>query len=203
VVDGERIFMRRCVFTEQATLEQDLKRYPTLYCESGMLDDSGFNRIGWALHGWSEKGRRSLLNVCRGNTAFGIVAWNCSPDMKDMMYVPGRGSPRLQRWRLRPETGRRGSADDVWNVELPVLASALVYAGGSLLAGGSPEVFDAKDPFAAWEARRGGRILHFDAKSGKSQCAWECAAPPVWNGLAVAYGRLYAVLKDGSVACWR
>ena len=41
-----------------------------------------------------------------------------------------------------------------------------------------------------------------DETDGKT--LWECvlSAPPVFNGLAAATGRLYVAMQDGSIACF-
>ncbi len=50
-------------------------------------------------------------------------------------------------------------------------------------------------------ADRGGRLLTFSAADGKKLGEAKLPAPPVWDGMAAAYGRLYVSLADGRIVC--
>jgi outer membrane protein assembly factor BamB len=89
----------------------------------------------------------------------------------------------------------------VWTQWLPVRIRAMVKAGDTLFVAGPPDVFEQKDPFAAFEARRGARLVAVSARDGKklSEIPLEC--PPVFDGMIAAGGRLFASLRDGSLVC--
>ncbi|MHC4253546.1 MAG: hypothetical protein ACYS9X_30880, partial [Planctomycetota bacterium] len=46
-----------------------------------------------------------------------------------------------------------------------------------------------------------GELLTFSAADGKKLRELKLAAPPVWDGMAAAYGRLYVSLADGRIVC--
>ena len=87
----------------------------------------------------------------------------------------------------------------VWTNWLDVRILAMVKAGDILFVAGPPDVFDSKDPYAAFEARRGARLVAVSAADGKklSETTLEC--PPIFDGMIAAGGRLFASLQDGSV----
>jgi hypothetical protein len=62
-------------------------------------------------------------------------------------------------------------------------------------------VFDPQDPYAAFEARKGGQVIALSAKDGRKLSEAPLEYPPVFDGMIAAAGRLFASLRDGSVAC--
>ena len=61
---------------------------------------------------------------------------------------------------------------------------------------------DPNDPLGAFEARQGGRLRVLSTADGKTREEHELESPPVFNGIAVASGRLFVSLKNGQVACF-
>ena len=51
------------------------------------------------------------------------------------------------------------------------------------------------------QGKRGGRLWCLYTKDGKSVFQMELPSPPVYEGMAAAYGKLYLALKDGSAIC--
>ena len=76
---------------------------------------------------------------------------------------------------------------------------AMVKAGDTLFVAGPPDVLDPKDPYAAFEGRKGARVLAISAKDGKELSDIPLEYPPVFDGMIAAGGRLFASLVDGSV----
>jgi hypothetical protein len=74
-------------------------------------------------------------------------------------------------------------------------------SGKTLFVAGPPDVIDAKDPYAALEGRRGGRCWALSAADGEvlSECA--LPSPPVFDGLIVAFGRVYMSTVSGRLVC--
>jgi outer membrane protein assembly factor BamB/SAM-dependent methyltransferase len=89
----------------------------------------------------------------------------------------------------------------VWNQWLPVRIRAMVKAGDTLFVAGPPDVFEQKDPFAAFEARRGAQVVAVSARNGKKLSETPLECPPVFDGMIAAGGRLFASLRDGSLVC--
>ena len=101
--------------------------------------------------------------------------------------------------------GRKPAAGDkpkfTWQVPLAMRPTAILRAGEVLLLGGMPTQSDGKDPFAAYEGRRGGMIWTMSAKDGAKLAEIKLSAPPVWDSLAAAGGKLYLTTADGKVIC--
>jgi len=87
----------------------------------------------------------------------------------------------------------------VWTNWLDVRILAMVKTGDTLFVAGPPDVFDSKDPYAAFEARRGARLVAVSAADGKKLSETPLECPPVFDGMIAAGGRLFASLQDGSV----
>jgi len=81
--------------------------------------------------------------------------------------------------------------------------TALVRAGETVFAAGSPDVVDPKDPHGAWEGRKGGVLAAYAAEDGAELAEYKLPAPPVWDGMAAARGRLLLSLEDGTVVCMK
>ena len=89
----------------------------------------------------------------------------------------------------------------LWTHWLGVRIRAMVKAGDTLFVAGAPDVFDPKDPYAAFEARKRAQVLAISAKDGKKLSETPLEYPPVFDGMIAASGRLFASLRDGSVVC--
>jgi len=89
----------------------------------------------------------------------------------------------------------------VWMRWLPVRIRAMVKAGDTLFVAGAPDVFDEKDPYAAFEARRRAKIVAVSAKDGKKLSETSLEYPPVFDGMIAAHGCLFASLRDGTIVC--
>jgi outer membrane protein assembly factor BamB len=88
-----------------------------------------------------------------------------------------------------------------WKQWLPVRIRAMVKAGDTLFVAGAPDVFEPKDPYAAFEARKGAKVVAVSAKDGKKLSETPLDYPPVFDGMIAAGGGLFASLRDGSVVC--
>jgi outer membrane protein assembly factor BamB len=89
----------------------------------------------------------------------------------------------------------------VWKRWLPVRTRAMVKAGDTVFVAGPPDVFDNKDPFAAFEGRRGARLVALASADGKRLAEMPLEQPPVFDGLIAAGECLFASLEDGSLVC--
>ncbi|MFO8015250.1 MAG: PQQ-binding-like beta-propeller repeat protein [Phycisphaerae bacterium] len=99
-----------------------------------------------------------------------------------------------RRTRRRIEPGWRASPD-LW-------VRGMVLAGGALFLAGPPSPFDGgtvdAEPFAA---DKPGRLRVVSPTDGKPLASAGLSAPPVWDGLVAARGRLYVATTDGKVTC--
>jgi len=118
-----------------------------------------------------------------------------------------RGGGR-ESWKLEQEAfgldkmiGYTRAQPPLWTSWLPVRIRAMVKAGDVLFVAGPPDVLDHKDPYAAFESRKGAHIVAVSARDGKKLAELSLEHPPIFDGLIAANGRLFACLEDGRVIC--
>ncbi len=116
--------------------------------------------------------------------------------------------------------GRRGvqyAVNHHWTEQLPIYVRAMVLADGTLFVAGPPDTLDEEQAFrrvntaetqaeleiyaAAFAGEKGARLCAVSAASGEQTSEYELDAPPVFDGLVAAKGRLYIASTDGSVLC--
>ncbi len=120
-------------------------------------------------------------------------------------YPRGRGNEvrklGSEAFGLDKMIGYTRAEPPVWTHWLPVRVRAMVKAGDTLFVAGAPDLLDEKDPYAAFEGRKGARVVAVSAKDGKQLSETQLESPPVFDGMIAAGGRLFASLRDGSVVC--
>jgi hypothetical protein len=76
----------------------------------------------------------------------------------------------------------------------------MALAGDTLVLAGPPDAAEAADVLDALEGRKGGRLHLVSALDGASLAeATDLPGVPVFDGVAVAGGRLYVSMKNGNV----
>ena len=104
-----------------------------------------------------------------------------------------------------------------WSRAIPFLGRALVAAGDTLFVAGPPIEADELEVYAlygeeevqrrmaehvaAFEGRKGGRLMAVAKRDGAKQAAYRLESPPVFDGMAAAGERLYLSTLDGKVLC--
>jgi hypothetical protein len=104
-----------------------------------------------------------------------------------------------------------------WSRDLPILARGLVLSDGRLFVAGPPDLVDEEAAFRAFEdpqvqeqmgrqaealdGAAGGRLCVVSAADGDPLSEIALDAPPRFDGMAAAAGRLYVVTQNGSVIC--
>jgi len=120
-------------------------------------------------------------------------------------YSRARGSEmrklESEAFGLDKMIGYTRAQQPVWKQWLGVRIRAMVKAGDTIFVAGAPDVFDPKDPYAAFEARKGAQVVAVSARDGKKLSETPLEYPPVFDGMIAAGGRLFASLRDGSVVC--
>jgi len=179
------------------------KRRPYLFSTAGFLDDSWFNRTQWAVGAVS----RAQLLVFDERRAYCLGAYLSTA--RSRFFKPGSGgyhlfAANLIRGKTTPSRirGRRSVMPSIWRKQVPIRAKAMALAGATLFACGAPDVVDPEDPLGALEGRKGALLCAFEAASGKKLSQLELDALPVWDGMAVARGRLYLATRDGKIRCF-
>ena len=91
----------------------------------------------------------------------------------------------------------------VWSVQIPVNGRSMVLAGKVLFVAGSPDTVDSKDPLGAIEERCGGKLWAVSSENGKKLSEYDLKSAPVFDGLIAAQKKLYIVMQDGTISCWK
>jgi len=135
----------------------------------------------------------------------GEAGWRKPIAWLPQSHIPREGNPGLDNvsrgFGADKGIGYTRAEPPVWTQWLPVRIRAMVKAGDTLFVAGPPDVFDPKDPYAAFEGRKGAKVLAVSAKNGKTLAETQLEHPPVFDGMIAATGRLFASLRDGSVVC--
>jgi outer membrane protein assembly factor BamB len=210
VFDGRSISMRQNRF-EPVAVEgrRPWSKDPRhLLATGGLLDDTWFNRIYWALN------NRPLgqMFVFDEDSAYGIRSYPRPGDV-NAHFVPGkqgyrlfahdyRKPPAAPRPGEKPKRRRNAPPEDRWGVTVPIRARAFALAAETLFLAGTPDTVDADDPWASFDGRRGGLLRAVATADGKTLAEYRLDAPPVYDGLAAARGRLYLSTTDGAVRCF-
>jgi outer membrane protein assembly factor BamB len=199
--DGADVFIRQMkVFSSGGRAGRHL------YTTAGYLDPSWFNRTFWQVGGAQTSG----LMVLGKNVAYGMELFGSHS--RETVFKPGAHQYRLMclplktpsgRSRRKPAEGnaRRQPSRPLWVQRLGIRVTAMIRAADMIFAAGSPDIVDPKDPSGAWEGRKGGLLAAFAADSGRKLVEYKLPAPPVWDGMAAASGRLFISLMDGRVLC--
>jgi hypothetical protein len=124
----------------------------------------------------------------------GLLEWLPEESRQDEHRRGGRG--------VEKGTGYVRHAPPKWQTLLPVRVRAMVLAGDRLFVAGPPDVVAEDDPLAAFEGRAGAVLQVVSAADGATLASQQLAAPPVFDGLSAAGGRLYMATRDGKVLCF-
>jgi outer membrane protein assembly factor BamB len=188
--DGDKLYLRGI------TLDNDLKRtsgQTLLQVKGGFLDDSYFKRAPWTFGAGQNYGR---LIVHDDQRFYAVRMFDSLRGLDpNVFFRPGDKGYLL--FASPP-----GSRQSDWSYRVPVRIRAMVLAGDRLVTAGPPDVVDPQDPLGAFEGRQGGLLHVIDAATGQRLAEHTLPSPPVFNGAAVARGRLFLSAEDGQLACW-
>ncbi|MHC4914209.1 MAG: outer membrane protein assembly factor BamB family protein, partial [Planctomycetota bacterium] len=137
---------------------------------------------------WNLKGRASgsILVFDEANT-YGLTAFpEIDGNMKYSWGRPGKGDHKL--WK---KTGSGKQVKDAWSLTIPIRPRAMVLTADAVFAAGPPD---------AWPPERA-RLVCYATADGKELGNVELPAPPVFDGMAAAGGRLYVSTTDGRLRC--
>ncbi len=59
-----------------------------------------------------------------------------------------------------------------------------------------------KDSTESFEGKKGGFLRSISTADGKTLFECKLTSPPVWDGMAVGYNKLYLSTMDGNVLCF-
>jgi outer membrane protein assembly factor BamB len=175
---------------------------------AGMLDDSWFNRTVWLV---DRRDQGELLVHDDG----GIYAARVHTSRGHGNYiVPGTNAYQIVATDRKTTVPRRpGNPDKLnttiwtrlkqtrWSLPLPTRVTAMAVGGQTLLCAGTPDELDPKEPWAAYEGKRGGVLYALSTGDGAKQAELKLGTAPVYDGMAIAGGRLYLSTVDGTLLC--
>jgi outer membrane protein assembly factor BamB len=199
--DGESVFIRQMQVSSSGG-----RGGQHLYTSGGYLDPSWFNRTFWQVG----RARTSGLMVLGKGVAYGIELY--ASRSRETVFMPGARAYRLKCIPLKAPAGGSGTKQatnkrrtqgtkSLWQQRLGIRVTAMIRAGNTIFVAGSPDTVDPKDPYGAWEGRRGGIIAAFAADDGKKLAQYKLPAPPVWDGMAAAQNQLFISTSSGHVVC--
>lgn len=219
--DGEALYMRHLAFDPQ-----DLKprKAPAhLYSPAGFLNDDWWHRTYWIYGqhfysgyiGWYFAGRETpagrLLVVddaaiygfayrpefYRTTTKVGYHLF--ALDRRAMPAQPPADYARANR--DYPHLGAGKSRVPLrWSQNVPPAVRAMVLAGETLFLAGARA--DAAPTISSGSDAKEAVLCAVSATDGKALAQYRLDAPPVFDGLAAAYGRLYLTTQDGRLRCF-
>ena len=194
--DGKDVFIR-----QMKVSTSDAKSGQHLYTTGGYLDSSWFNRTFWkfgpaqssglmvlgkdAVYGmelYSNRGRETVFKPAA--KAYSLVCYSLKATARSTNVKKTRGK------RRQKETSA------VWRQRLDIRTTALLRAGNTLFAAGQPDVIDPEDSSE-------GVLAVFAADDGRKLAEYKLPAPPVWDGMAAAGGKLYLALTNGDIVSFK
>ena len=193
--DGELIHMREAVLSRKLEEAKGAGRGTAsrVVARGGLLDDSYFKRMPWS---FGPKAAYARLIVHDAEAGYFARMFDSLQGLDPKVYfTPGKEGYLL--FAIDRQTGKQ-----TWARRIRVRVNAMVATQGPLFVAGPPDVIDPDDPLGAFEGRKGGVLVACDRADGTALWETNLSAPPVFNGMAAAAGRLYVAMQDGSVACF-
>ena len=86
-----------------------------------------------------------------------------------------------------------------------MFVNSMVLTNKMLFAAGPPAIRNesTQDALLRWQGKSGGVLWSLSRANGEKQRSdYKLDAPPVFDGMAAAYGRLYLSLANGSIICF-
>ena len=218
VADGRSIFMRHLRFDRQ--LKEQKEPLPHLFSTSTLLDGREHDRSYWVL-GTANFSRTPVafpwlvarsMAVPHGVTlAFDAeTVWGVRRGVKKheheySIFASPRPDPAVQESLLPDFAVRSGQEKPLredWVAAMPLRPRAMIRAGDRLFVGGMTDQFDPNDPINAEHLGDGkGWLQIASVIDGKLLARLPLEAPPVWDGMAAAGGRLFISTRGGTVIC--
>jgi outer membrane protein assembly factor BamB len=221
VEDGGQIYMR------QAGFDRDLEPAPVkphLFSPTGLLDDTWWHRTYWLYGDAFTSGWGAWFQCGNLYPSGRILAFNDEA-------VFGFGRRRVancnrgggNNWALQeqycffsaPKTATAKPKDSgsskiipvektfTWSTKPTIRARAMALTPGRVLFAGAPDHGNAGEAaYAAWQGDKGAKLITVSAKDGTVESETKLDSLPVLDGMAVAGGKVFLSMRDGSVHCF-
>lgn len=226
VGDGTSVYLRQMRFDANLNPQESMGRH--LLSTSGLLDDAENHRSHWVLgtgdfsrtpvaYSWTAN-RPSGSHGYRLMVPYGLMlafddaaVWSVRRKYDGYQLVAQNNTPFSKSDESLPDFREADNKEKPvfnWSVDLPIRPRAMVKAGDLLIVAGVRDLTslgtaaDLEARFEAFEGHREGKLLVFSAQSGETLAEYDLPAAPIWDGLAIADGRLYLTTADGRLRCW-
>ena len=214
VSHGDNLFLRHQGFRPDLTpIDIADIHDPHLIASAGLLEPVPHHRSWWTINTRLKMSPSISDNMTGGKATGDILVMDGNRFIEIVGYSPSRSKnfdARINGYTLRsdvmpqratPETSQGGGEASTWSRGIPLTGKAMALAGNSLFIAGTPLVFPEGDLHRSFEGRMGGIAWAVSAQTGEKIGETELRAAPAWDGMAVADGRLYISLQDGTIAC--
>ncbi len=215
---GESIFVREARLSLDGTMSDEPQQH--LYSVGGFLDDTWWHRFymiygtrfkngpggGLGRTGGAPFGR---LLVCDGEHVYGYGRVN---NNRHHLFCTAADAVKSPPPKTAPKgrkgtRGRRAPSGKIWSdTKFPMMVRAMVLAGapsaenartGRLVLAGPPVTAFANTEILRGE--QGGRLGIVDASTGQRLSEASIEAPPVFDGMCLARGRIVLSLTSGAI----
>ena len=211
---GDCIYMRHASFDTELGPGQEHNR---IHMKGGFLDDTYFQRVFCAYGNYEDvfydlfiikdENKESDSSAFYNAKGLGQILINdettlFATRMFDHMKL-------LNSWNyFTPEdkgyivfAADKETRETVWSIRAPIRVKAMAVSTNCLAIAGAPDVVDPNDPLGAFEGRQGAILQVIASDTGAELAELELESPPVLNGIAVAGGKLFLTLRNGSIVC--
>jgi len=228
VSDGTSIWVRQLRFNtalvrqapNDKTAMGDMMVGQHVMATSELLDGEGFNRTMWVnwqrwpgRHFFCDAPKSGQLLVFNDRATFAAQAFAGAEAHRHHAFLLGQEGYQIVADSNDNEPVLASAAAGVsatnqvrahpplWNRWVDVMVKAMLITGDRLLMIGPTHVRDPRDPLSAIEGRRNVRMLGLLMQSGRTVMGYAVDELPVWDGMAVAYGKVYIATQNGRVIC--
>lgn len=215
-----------------------------LFSPAGFLDDTWFHRSYWVYGrtfaegagGWPQTGRfapSARIMVLDDTKVYGFgrkpLYYRWRTPLEYHLFATSRDPKIVRTPDGLPIKGKKAQKQPSrqqmvqhpqyqWTRTVPLLARAMVLAGGTLFIAGPPDVLDEEEAFrcfgdpeiqaqlakqdAAMAGEKGALLWAVSTKNGQKLSEYSLESLPVFDGMAAAGGHLYLATTDGGVLCF-
>jgi outer membrane protein assembly factor BamB len=222
VSDGTSIFLRNVRLDRKCQPQDTMSRH--LFSTSRLIDDAENHRSHWAIgtadfsrtpvaYSWIANRGRGGAYGSRLAVPYGIMlaytpatVWGVRRGGRSGGYTlfAEPNTPFSPDEEPKPDFHRSDKSQPAkwqWSIGLSFRPRAMLRAGKALVLGGMPAIASAEAPYDILAGKKGGMLWLASTADGKALGGCTLDAPPVWDGLAVAGGRLYVSSVDGKLLC--
>ena len=158
-----------------------------------------------------------LSGVDTGKGRSGAALWFRKQTRSSVL---ARGGNRRNARAAQNARGASTWVEHHWQSFVPLFARAMAMAGKTILISGPPDTLDEESAFerlvnedegvhaeiaeqdAALKGKFGAMLLAVSMENGERLHEIKLDASPVWDGMAIAHGRIFLATTDGRVLCF-